>query len=335
MTEFAEDLRHRCRHKNCRTKLREPEPNHHRAFCKRGCYDGFFSRRCLVCERELPAESRSDRKLCKRSKCRSAYRQNPGKFTFGYLPSESAHLAQKVPDFIDSKPAVGSDRPWLPKRLTEPWQDKPGWRWQRMLTSDGSEREDNDWQLLNREGRIVARVRQEGAGYWMARPRMIPEPPVESFEDVCRRAVSAAMATLPPWPETERHPVHPGMTPSQYQATRRDLRRKYPDWSSAQVDRFIEQTLKPNAKAQTIFKRDTPPINVLGGYKFPDAPAVELRGPSGSNDLPTMTAEISRSDWRPVSPAQPVADDLSIPDFLKREPAAASESPDGILEAAE
>jgi hypothetical protein len=42
-----------------------------------------------------------------------------------------------------------------------------------------------------------------------------------------------------------------------------------------------------------------------------------------------------QSDWRPCSPSVPVADDLSIPDFLKRELAAVSESPDGILEAAE
>ena len=39
-----------------------------------------------------------------------------------------------------------------------------------------------------------------------------------------------------------------------------------------------------------------------------------------------------QSDWKPCSPSVPVADDLSIPAFLKREPAA---SPDGILEAAE
>jgi hypothetical protein len=38
-----------------------------------------------------------------------------------------------------------------------------------------------------------------------------------------------------------------------------------------------------------------------------------------------------QSDWRPCSPSVPVADDLSIPDFLKR----VSESPDGILVAAE
>jgi hypothetical protein len=37
-----------------------------------------------------------------------------------------------------------------------------------------------------------------------------------------------------------------------------------------------------------------------------------------------------QSDWRPRSPSVPVADDLSIPDFLKREPAAVSESPEGL-----
>lgn len=42
-----------------------------------------------------------------------------------------------------------------------------------------------------------------------------------------------------------------------------------------------------------------------------------------------------QSDWKPSSPSVPVADDLSIPDFLKRESVAFSESPDGILEAAE
>jgi hypothetical protein len=39
-----------------------------------------------------------------------------------------------------------------------------------------------------------------------------------------------------------------------------------------------------------------------------------------------------QSDWKPCAPSVPVAEDLSIPNFLKREPAA---SPDGILEAAE
>jgi hypothetical protein len=36
----------------------------------------------------------------------------------------------------------------------------------------------------------------------------------------------------------------------------------------------------------------------------------------------------TQSRWEPCVPSVPVADDLSIPDFLKREPAAVSESPD-------
>jgi hypothetical protein len=42
-----------------------------------------------------------------------------------------------------------------------------------------------------------------------------------------------------------------------------------------------------------------------------------------------------QSDWRPRSPSVPVADDLNIPDFLKREPATVSESPKSLLVAAE
>ena len=45
-----------------------------------------------------------------------------------------------------------------------------------------------------------------------------------------------------------------------------------------------------------------------------------------------------QSDWKPCSPSVLVADDLSIPsipNFLKREPAAVSESPESFLDAAE
>ena len=42
----------------------------------------------------------------------------------------------------------------------------------------------------------------------------------------------------------------------------------------------------------------------------------------------------TQSRWAPCVPSVPIADDLSIPDFLKREPAV-SESPEGLLVAAE
>jgi hypothetical protein len=96
---------------------------------------------------------------------------------------------------------------------------KPGWQWRRMTGPNGETRIDDDWGLLDRDGKMVARIRQEGSGYWVARPRMTPEPPIESLKVACERAVTAAMATLEPWPETERHPVHPGMTVSQFKAT--------------------------------------------------------------------------------------------------------------------
>jgi hypothetical protein len=58
------------------------------------------------------------------------------------------------------------------------------------------------------------------------------------------------------------------------------------------------------------------------------------RGMAWCPRRPTAPKEM-QSDWRPRSPSVLVADDLSIPDFLKREPAAVSESPEGLLVAAE
>src|SRR6516164_3436693 len=49
---------------------------------------------------------------------------------------------------------------------------------------------------------------------------------------------------------------------------------------------------------------------------------------------PPISVDVTtQSRWEPCVPSVPVADDLSIPDFLKREPAAVSESP--VLVAAE
>jgi hypothetical protein len=71
------------------------------------------------------------------------------------------------------------------------------------------------------------------------------------------------------------------------------------------------------------------PVNILGGYRFPNAPAVDL------SPLPSIDDRPIPSDWKPCAPSVLVADDLSIPDFLKRESAAVSESPESFLEAAE
>jgi hypothetical protein len=188
------------------------------------------------------------------------------------MQSSSASLASKTLDFIDSKTLIKPDRtgatPWLQKHLAKPTPDG-AWRWERLPG------EDDDWQLLDRGGRMVARVRQEGDGYWVARPRITPKPPIESFEAACRRAVETATLTLA-WPESERHAIHPGMTASQFEATCRDLTRKYPDWSAKEIRDHITGILKPSIRQDCLIKYDCAPVNIIGGYRFPGAPVVDL-----------------------------------------------------------
>ena len=64
---------------------------------------------------------------------------------------------------------------------------------------------------------------------------------------------------------------------------------------------------------QCLIQPHHPPVNVLGGYRFPDAPIVDL-SPLPVDDRPIP------SDWKPCVPSVAVADDLSIPDFLRRLP---------------
>ena len=65
-------LRIRCRNQRCRTKLAIPTDNHHKAFCAPYCYDQFYSRKCLVCEKPLPEGHR--RQLCSSRQCKLDYR---------------------------------------------------------------------------------------------------------------------------------------------------------------------------------------------------------------------------------------------------------------------
>ena len=67
-----QQLRSRCRHQNCRTKLTIPTDNHHKAFCTPDCHRRFYKRKCLVCEKDLPDGHR--RQLCSAPKCRTDYR---------------------------------------------------------------------------------------------------------------------------------------------------------------------------------------------------------------------------------------------------------------------
>lgn len=63
--------------------------------------------------------------------------------------------------------------------------------------------------------------------------------------------------------------------------------------------------LKRRAARRSIFKRTTPPLNVLGGYKFPNAPQIDL-SPSPAVLSPAIPAELCTGDG------------LEIPPFLQR-----------------
>jgi hypothetical protein len=59
------------------------------------------------------------------------------------------------------------------------------------------------------------------------------------------------------------------------------------------------------AEERAVIKRHQPPVNILGGYKFPDAPAVDL----------CPLASPAASAPKPI-----VGDGLDIPEFLLRRP---------------
>ena len=75
MTDFTETLRQMCRNTNsklpCGSKLPTPVANPKEAFCCQGCFNSFYRKRCLVCEK--PMERRHETQLiCGGRKCRNA-----------------------------------------------------------------------------------------------------------------------------------------------------------------------------------------------------------------------------------------------------------------------
>jgi hypothetical protein len=211
MTEFAQDLRHRCRNPHCRSKLPTPTDDPHKAFCTKGCHGGFYLKRCIVCENEKPAGSTARRIVCRRPKCESKYRQNRCRYSFSGGDTAFAANASRSAQSAGIKSASLDDRPW----------------------------------------HIVAAPKISACVYHCA------ALPVDA--DTANRIYAA----------------------NNWDRIRREIA-----WCRA--------------------ARPPIPIDVT-----------------------------VQSRWEPCVSSVPIADDLSIPAFLKREPATFSESADGILEAAE
>lgn len=74
--EMDRGPRHFCRNPRCRSLMKEPIDNPHRAFCTVGCYEQYFRHRCAVCEREMERTTER-RRICERRNCRNLLRQWP------------------------------------------------------------------------------------------------------------------------------------------------------------------------------------------------------------------------------------------------------------------
>jgi hypothetical protein len=101
-----EYTRHYCRNPKCRSKLSKPVSNDREAFCARGCHTAFNRKRRLVCEGPIE-RSRNDQKICRKAKCRSAWRARTG--VGRSIASSAAKLPSKTLVNKGPKGAPGRD----------------------------------------------------------------------------------------------------------------------------------------------------------------------------------------------------------------------------------
>jgi len=149
------DIRHYCRNTHCRSKLKAPVENEHHAFCAAGCYDIFYRKRCLACEKPLRNARRS---FCPQpGKCANLVRTWPQKYRWpGYctVPPRSAH-------FTGLKIGPKSDHRCL-----------QGWGWTPEV----------DLELeLHGTGGLLARLEHNRGRYRLTYPSTIP---IRSWADL-------------------------------------------------------------------------------------------------------------------------------------------------------
>jgi hypothetical protein len=182
LTSMGKASRHYCRNLHCRTKLPEPVENEHKAFCCRSCFESFYRKRCLVCEKP---KHHQRRQLCGHIDCKREKNRFPHLFEWS-----ATTLADPVENASETLISSGSIRPisWLPGCLR-------AFAWH--------ESDVDTLTLLHRQpdgsNRTAAVVRRAGDGdrWWLARPRIIPEPPIEPLDEVKHRAVSITLCALP------------------------------------------------------------------------------------------------------------------------------------------
>jgi transcription antitermination factor NusG len=129
MTEFVEEVRHRCRHQRCRMKLPAPVSNPREAFCCRGCYGSFYLRRCLVCEGAIERTT-ANRKICKKPKCRNALAAGVGFGRYHAISAKTTHASRNL-----ELTRAQDEKPYWPRYRGPQHFRRPasGWLWRGII----------------------------------------------------------------------------------------------------------------------------------------------------------------------------------------------------------
>jgi hypothetical protein len=118
---------------------------------------------------------------------------------------------------------------------------------------------------------------------------MTPEPPIEPLDDAVKRAQMVALWT---------RPLDPAIA-QRLRSTKRALWRDHP---------------RNPIKAQ--IQGHHAPVNLLGGYKFPNPPVLDLSPPDSAENSASTQSGAIQSRWKPSTASRDLNDD--IPAFLKR-----------------
>jgi hypothetical protein len=104
--------RYHCRYPRCGAKLSEPTDNLRLAFCCFGCFDAYYKKVCLVCERILKPRGRRPRQFCS-ERCRSTFRRFPAQFCAPATTLQGAtEYGSRSAHSTGLKIGGSADRPW-------------------------------------------------------------------------------------------------------------------------------------------------------------------------------------------------------------------------------
>jgi hypothetical protein len=108
-------IRRRCRNPRCGSKLKCETDKPRDAFCCAGCFDRYYRKICVVCERPVHSKAAQQR-FCS-NRCRSAFRRHTERFSSCFTPpcrgvADATRKALTSAHFTGLKTDAKHGRPW-------------------------------------------------------------------------------------------------------------------------------------------------------------------------------------------------------------------------------